>query len=85
MRSYVKRTLLFWAEIHLQSQRKKRRASRNVAIAVLSMALDRSKVSDRNVVLALTETSRGLGKDVGEMNINRSSFIKAHKALCTDC
>jgi len=44
----------------------------------LTGALNRAKVSDRKVVFMLTETSRALGKNVEELNINRSSIHREH-------
>ena len=53
---------------------KRRRATKNVVTPQLSMALDRTKVTDRSAPYVLTETVRSIGQDPKEYNINRTSI-----------
>ena len=53
---------------------KRRRATKNVATPQLSMALDRTKVTDRSAAYVLTETVCSIGQDPKEYNINHTSI-----------
>ena len=50
------------------------RATKNVVTPQLSMALDRTKATDRSAAYVLTETVRSIGQDPKEYNINRTSI-----------
>ena len=53
---------------------KRRRATKNAVTPQLSMALDRTKVTDRSAAYVLTETVCSIGQDPKEYNINRTSI-----------
>ena len=58
------------------SQKKAKRANKNIVTSSLTGALNQTKVSDRKALFLLTETSRALGKNVEELNRNRSSISR---------
>ena len=58
---------------------KRRRASTKLVNTELSIAMDRTKVSDRNAVYVLAAAARSLGHKPEELVINRESFRKSRK------
>ena len=67
-----------FGKVRLSRQKNAKRANTNIITSSLTKALDQAKVSDRKVVFLLTETSRVLGKNVEELNINQFSICQEH-------
>jgi hypothetical protein len=55
----------------------KKRATKNVVTPGLAAALDRTQTSSRNATYVLSELASGLGHDVSDLNINRTSIQRA--------
>ena len=56
-----------------------KRARLNIVTPLLASALDRCKVSDRKAVHIAAAVATSLGRDVNELNINRSSIKRARQ------
>jgi hypothetical protein len=59
------------------SPKKMKRTRKNIVSPAVALALDRTKVSDRNAVYVLTATAATLGHNVEELSINRSTIRRS--------
>ena len=50
----------------------------------VAAALDRTKVTDRQAVFLLAATARGLGHNVSDLTLSRSSVQRARKLHCME-
>ena len=60
---------------------KRKKGRKSVITQELAMTLDRTKVSDRQATMVITETAKSLGQNVNELAINRST-VKRNRLEC---
>ena len=69
-------------------KRKRMRGTYTIITSKLAAALDRTKVSDRKATFVIAETVNGIGKNIGNIALNRSSIRRKrmeHRAKIAAC